>query len=213
MKADLFNQRGDKIEEIDLPDRIFSIAPTPDLLHQVVLYYRNLSRRVIAKTKDRSEVRGGGRKPWRQKGTGRARHGSIRSPLWRKGGITFGPRPEKKYQTRISREKRKKALFMVLSQKFKEGEIIFVEKIEDLGIKTKSFAKFFKNLTKIKKDILGKRTLFVLTNKNENIIKAARNLKNVSLVSINSLNPYLLLENKYLIIEKEAIEQFLKHNL
>jgi len=213
MKADLFNQRGDKIEEIDLPDRIFSIAPTPDLLHQVVLYYRNLSRRVIAKTKDRSEVRGGGRKPWRQKGTGRARHGSIRSPLWRKGGITFGPRPEKKYQTRISREKRKKALFMVLSQKFKEGEIIFVEKIEDLGIKTKSFAKNFKNLTKIKKDILGKRALFVLTNKNENIIKAARNLKNVSLVSINSLNPYLLLENKYLIIEKEAIEQFLKHNL
>ena len=213
MKADLFNQRGDKIEEIDLPDRIFSIAPTPDLLHQVVLYYRNLSRRVIAKTKDRSEVRGGGRKPWRQKGTGRARHGSIRSPLWRKGGITFGPRPEKKYQTRISREKRKKAIFMVLSQKFKEGEIIFVEKIEDLGIKTKSFAKFFKNLTKIKKDILGERTLFVLTNKNENIIKAARNLKNVSLASINSLNAYLLLKNKYLIIEKEAIEQFFKHNL
>ena len=213
MKADLFNQRGDKIEEIDLPDRIFSITPTPDLLHQVVLYYRNLSRRVIAKTKDRSEVRGGGRKPWRQKGTGRARHGSIRSPLWRKGGITFGPRPEKKYQTRISREKRKKALFMVLSQKFKEGEIIFVEKIEDVGIKTKSFAKNFKNLSKIKKDILGKRTLFVLTNKNENIIKAARNLENVSLASINSLNPYLLLENKYLIIEKEAIEQFLKHNL
>ena len=213
MKADLFNQRGDKIEEIDLPDRIFSIAPTPDLLHQVVLYYRNLSRRVIAKTKDRSEVRGGGRKPWRQKGTGRARHGSIRSPLWRKGGITFGPRPEKKYQTRISREKKKKAIFMVLSQKFKEGEIIFVEKIEDLGIKTKSFAKFFKNLTKIKKDILGERTLFVLTNKNENIIKAARNLKNVSLASINSLNAYLLLKNKYLIIEKEAIEQFFKHNL
>ena len=213
MKADLFNQRGDKIEEIDLPDRIFSITPTPDLLHQVVLYYRNLSRRVIAKTKDRSEVRGGGRKPWRQKGTGRARHGSIRSPLWRKGGITFGPRTEKKYQTRISRAKRKKALSMVLSQKFKEGEIIFVEKIEDLGIKTKSFAKNFKNLTKIKKDILGKRALFVLTNKNENIIKAARNLKNVSLASINSLNPYLLLENKYLIIEKEAIEQFFKHNL
>jgi len=213
MKADLFNQRGDKIEEIDLPNRIFSITPTPDLLHQVVLYYRNLSRRVIAKTKDRSEVRGGGRKPWRQKGTGRARHGSIRSPLWRKGGITFGPRPEKKYQTRISREKRKKALFMVLSQKFKEGEIIFVEKIEDVGIKTKSFAKIFKNLTKIKKDILGERTLFVLTNKNENIIKAARNLKNVSLASINSLNAYLLLKNKYLIIEKEAIEQFFKHNL
>jgi len=213
MKADLFNQRGDKIEEIDLPNRIFSITPTPDLLHQVVLYYRNLSRRVIAKTKDRSEVRGGGRKPWRQKGTGRARHGSIRSPLWRKGGITFGPRTEKKYQTRISRAKRKKALSMVLSQKFKEGEIIFVEKIEDLGIKTKSFAKFFKNLTKIKKDILGERTLFVLTNKNENIIKAARNLKNVSLASINSLNPYLLLKNKYLIIEKEAIEQFFKHNL
>ena len=213
MKADLFNQRGDKIEEIDLPDRIFSIAPTPDLLHQVVLYYRNLSRRVIAKTKDRSEVRGGGRKPWRQKGTGRARHGSIRSPLWRKGGITFGPRPEKKYQTRISREKRKKAIFMVLSQKFKEGEIIFVEKIEDVGIKTKNFAKNFKNLSKIKKDILGKRTLFVLTNKNENIIKAARNLKNVSLASINSLNAYLLLKNKYLIIEKEAIEQFFKHNL
>ena len=207
MQADLLNQEGKKIGKVDLPDKVFSIALAPDFLHQTILYYQKLSRQPIAKTKDRSEVRGGGRKPWRQKGTGRARHGSIRSPIWRKGGITFGPRPEKKYKIELSKKSRRKALFMVLSQKFKEGEIIFIEKIRLLESKTKNFAKILKNLTKIKKDIDKKRTLFVLAQKEEHLLRAARNIENVSLVGINSLNPYILLENKYLIIEKEAIRQ------
>jgi len=207
MKTVLYNQKGKKGGEIELSDKTFNVPLNSDLLHQAILYYERLSRRRIAKVKDRSEVRGGGKKPWRQKGTGRARHGSIRSPLWRKGGVTFGPTPEKKYQTRIPRKLKRKALFMALSQKLKDGEIIFIDKIKISEPKTKNFIEIFKGLAKVKKDINRKKTVLVLAKKDENLLKVARNIKKVSLVGINSLNSYLLFKNKYLIIDKKAIEQ------
>jgi len=207
MKIALHNQKGEKGGEIELSDKMFKVPLNSDLLHQVILYYERFSRRRIAKVKDRSEVRGGGKKPWRQKGTGRARHGSIRSPLWRKGGVTFGPTPEKKYQVRIPRRFKRKALFMALSRKLKDGEIIFIDKMQISEPKTRNFTEIFKSLTKVKKDINKKRVVLVLAKKDENLLKAAKNIKKVSLVGANSLNPYLLLKNKYLLIDKKAIEQ------
>jgi len=207
MKSDLFNQSGEKIGEINLPEKIFNRALNSDLLHQAVLYYESLPRQLIAKTKNRSEVRGGGRKPWRQKGTGRARHGSIRSPLWKGGGVTFGPIPEKQYQTKLPKKFRRGALSVVLSQKQKEGEIIFIDKIKVLRPKTKAISEILKNLVKIKKDIDKKRIIFILAKRNENFLKAVRNIKKVSSIGMDSLNPYILLKNKYLVIEKEAIKQ------
>ena len=205
MKTDLYNQEGEKIGEIDLPDRIFNIKINPDLLHQAIRYYQFLSRQPIAKTKTRSEVRGGGRKPWRQKGTGRARHGSIRSPIWKGGGVTFGPSPEKKYQIKLPKKMRKKALYMVLSGKAKEGEIVILDKLNQKTAKTKEGVRLLENLSKIKKDIKDKKTVFALVHANEKFLKSISNLKNVSTIPLNSLNAYFLLKNKYLVIEKEGI--------
>lgn len=207
MEYNLFNQEGKQIGKIDLSDKVFSLPFNSDFLHQTILYYQSLSRKPIAKAKDRGEVRGGGKKPWRQKGTGRARHGSIRSPLWRGGGVTFGPTLEKQYQRKISREAKRKSLFMVLSQKLREGEIIFIDKIDVPEQKTKKIIEILKNFNRIKKDIKEKRTIFVLAQRNEKFLKAARNIKNISSAGINSLNPYILLKHKYLVIEKSALKK------
>lgn len=206
MKVPLFNQEGKEINTLDLPEKVFNVKTDPDLLHQAVLYYERLERRPIAKTKTRAEVRGGGKKPWRQKGTGRARHGSIRSPIWRGGGVVFGPSPEKKYKIKLPKKMRKRALFIVLSQKLKDGEVIFLDKIKVSEPKTKEAAGLLKNLAKIKDDIERKKTIFVFSRKYEDFLRAVRNIKKVSAIGANFLNPYILLKNKYLIMEKEAIK-------
>lgn len=211
MKSDLYNQKGEKIREIALPEEIFCVPANFDLLHQTVLYYESLLRRPIAKVKDRGEVRGGGRKPWKQKGTGRARHGSIRSPLWRGGGVVFGPTPEKKYQQKMPKRMKRKALFMTFSQKLKDNEVIFLDKVEVKEPKTKKVMEVLKNLLKIKKDIQDKKTIFIFQKKNENFLKGARNIPNLSAVAIQAINPYLLLKNKYAIMEKEAINYLKTH--
>lgn len=205
MESDLYNQQGKRIGKIELPKEVFDTKINPDLLHQVVLYYQALSRQPLANTKDRSEVRGGGRKPWRQKGTGRARHGSIRSPLWKGGGVTFGPISEKKYQKKMPREMRKKALKMVLSQKLKDGEIIFVDKIDLPGPKTKLAKKILQGLSEAKRDLQNKTAAFILARTSPAFFQAIANLPNISTIPPNSLNPHFLLRNKFLIIEKEAI--------
>ncbi|MFH0987414.1 MAG: 50S ribosomal protein L4 [Patescibacteria group bacterium] len=206
MKTTLFNQKGENIGKIDVPEEFFSVQPDFDLLHQVVVFYESLSRESIAKSKDRSEVRGGGKKPWRQKGTGKARHGSIRSPIWKGGGVTFGPRPGKKYQVKMSQREKRKALPMVLSQKLRDNEIVFLDKVEVKTPKTKEVKEMIGRFEKRLKDIGNKKVAFVLRKKDEKFERAARNIKNVSLVAINSLNPYILLKNKYLFIEKSVLE-------
>lgn len=206
MKADLYNQKGEKKEGFILPDEIFGVKVKADLLNQTVKYYEKLQRRSIAKTKDRSEVRGGGAKPWKQKGTGRARHGSKRSPIWVGGGVTFGPNPDKKYEVRINKKMARKALFGVLSNKFKNGDILFIEKIEIKDPKTKEIEKILKALSKFKKDIKSKKLIFILAQKQENFLKAVSNIKNIITIPSDSLNPYFLMKGKYILIEKEAIK-------
>lgn len=146
MKVPVYNQKGEKVSEALLPKEIFAIKMNSDLVHQVVLSQVANRRQITAKVKDRSEVRGGGRKPWRQKGTGRARVGSTRSPIWRGGGVTFGPTTEKVFKKRIPKKMRKKALFMVLSAKAKENLLLVLDNLKIEKPKTKSMAEILNKL-------------------------------------------------------------------
>ena len=124
MKTDLYNQAGEIINQVELPDQVFGLKINSDLLYQAVMAQLGNSRQVLAHTKGRSEVRGGGKKPWRQKGTGRARHGSIRSPIWKGGGVTFGPTKERNFSKTINKKMKRKALFMALSSKVTDQQLM-----------------------------------------------------------------------------------------
>src|SRR3989344_5995453 len=149
MQAIIYNQKGNEAGKIELPAKVFAAKWRADLVHQVVEGMRSNSRAGTADTKGRGEVRGGGRKPWRQKGTGRARHGSIRSPIWVGGGVTHGPLKEKNYKRKISKKMRAQALFSVLSKKLEEGEVLFVDTLAMPEIKTKKAAEVMKNLSAV----------------------------------------------------------------
>ena len=156
-------------------------------------------RQNSAHTKDRSEVRGGGRKPWRQKGTGRARHGSRRSPIWKGGGVTFGPRNERNYKKKINKKVKRKAVFMVLSSKNEKGFIFFVSDLEIKEPKTKEMKDFIKNT------FCDKSTLIVLPKIDKNLILATRNIENVDTIQAKDLNALDLLSYKYLVMPQASI--------
>src|SRR3990167_443944 len=149
MEAKIYNKNGVEAGSIELPAKVFAAKWRSDLVHQVVEGMRSNKRAGTADTKDRGEVRGGGRKPWKQKGTGRARHGSSRSPIWVGGGVTHGPLAEKNYKRKISKKMRAQALFSVLSRKLKDGEIIFIDSLVMSGISTKNGVEVMKNLAKV----------------------------------------------------------------
>jgi len=202
MKVQVYNQKGEKISEALLPKEIFDIKMNSDLVHQVVLSQTANRRQKTAKTKDRSEVRGGGRKPWRQKGTGRARVGSTRSPIWRGGGVTFGPRTEKVFKKRIPKKMKRKALFMVLSAKTKENLLLVLDNLKIEKPKTKSMVEILNKL------FLKKGSgLVVLPQMNKNIIKSTRNIPKVEVMQAKDLNVLDLLSYKYVMIPKEAIKK------
>jgi len=209
MLIDTYDQTGKKIGQTLLPKEIFEVPINPDLVHQVVVSQMANRRKVIANTKTRAEVRGGGRKPWRQKGTGRARAGSIRSPLWRGGGVTFGPRKERVFKKRVAKKMRRKALFMVLSAKAKENLLILLDKLKLEKPKTKLMAEILKKLPSKEKS-----SLIALPEIDKNLILAARNIPKVETIQAKDLNCLDLLSFKYLIMPKESIkvikETFLK---
>lgn len=209
MKIAVYNQEGKEVGKSLLPKEIFDLKLNPDLVHQVMVSQMANRRRVIAHTKGRAEVRGGGRKPWRQKGTGRARHGSIRSPIWRGGGVTFGPTKERVFKEKINKKMRRKALFMVLSAKAKNNSLILLDKLKIEKPKTKVMAEIFKKLP-----CKGKSSLMALPIIDKNIILAARNIPKITTIQARDLNVLDLLNFKYLVMPKEAIktikETFLK---
>ena len=201
MKIKVYNQKKEEIEEIELLKEIFEIKLNTDLVHQVVLAQTANRRQILAKVKARGEVRGGGRKPWRQKGTGRARVGSIRSPIWRGGGVTFGPTTEKVFKKRIPKKMRRKALFMVLSAKAKENLLLVLDKLEIEKPKTKAMAKVLNKL------FLKKGSgLIVLPKINKNIILSVKNIPKTGTIQAKDLNVLDLLSYKYLVITKETIK-------
>lgn len=201
MLVDTYNQQGERIGQTRLPKEIFEIKVTPDLVRQVVVCQMANRRKKIAHSKMRGEVRGGGRKPWRQKGTGRARAGSIRSPLWRGGGVTFGPRKEKNFKKIIPKKMKRKALLMVLSAKAKNGLLILLSKLTIDKAKTK---KLFEILQKLPWQ--QKSCLIVLPEIDKKIILAARNIPNLEVMQAKDLNALDLLSFKYLLMPKEAIK-------
>src|ERR1035437_7549809 len=148
LEAKVYDQKGAEAGVITLPAKVFAAKWRADLVHQVVEGMRSNKRSGTADTKDRGEVRGGGKKPWKQKGTGRARHGSSRSPIWVGGGVTHGPLAEKNYKRKVSKKMRAQALFSVLSKKMKDGEIVFIDSLSMSGIKTKGAQEVMKSLAK-----------------------------------------------------------------
>jgi large subunit ribosomal protein L4 len=206
MLVNIYNQKGEKIGQTKLPSEIFGVKINPDLIHQVVVGQMANRRKVIAHTKDRGEVRGGGRKPWRQKGTGRARHGSIRSPLWRGGGVTFGPRKERVFKKIIPKKMRRKALFMVLSAKAKENLLFLLDELKLEQPKTKLMKEILENLIgKKEKNKKEFNALIALPKMDKNVILAARNLPKVETIQAKDLNCLDLLSFRYLVMPKEAL--------
>lgn len=201
MKFPVYNKEGKKVDEISLPKEIFDVKLNTDLLHQIVVSQMANKRQITAHTKDRSEVRGGGRKPWRQKGTGRARHGSTRSPIWRGGGITFGPRKERIFEKDIPKKMRRKALFMVFTEKAKGNLLVILDKIQIDEPKTKEFTKILKKLP-----CRESSCLIALPEYDKKVFLSARNIKKTNIVEARNLNVIDLMSSKYLLMAKETIK-------
>ncbi len=206
MEASIYNTQGKKSGTLALPESVFGVRWNDALMHQVVTGMQANARKSVAHVKTRGEVRGGGRKPWAQKGTGRARHGSIRSPIWKGGGVTHGPRAEKDYSQSIPKKMRSKALFMALSRKLKDDEVLFVDSFGLNEPKTAAAQKALTTLSKVSgfEKLLTKgrnAALIALADPTVNTQKSFRNIGNVSCVAMRNLNPVAVLGNSYLIIE------------
>ncbi len=208
MEAIVYNQEGAATGKVKLPESVFGVRWNADLVHQVAVSLAANARTPVAHTKGRGDVRGGGRKPWQQKGTGQARHGSSRSPIWRGGGITHGPTKERNYSAKVNKKMRVRALFAVLSKKLADGEILFVDRLAFAAPKARDAkvvlgalagAGFPKLVTKKKN-----AALIALVKKDKNTEKSFRNFGNVSVAEVRNLNVADALAHTYLIIENPS---------
>jgi len=205
MDAKVYNIQGKEAGKVQLPEGVFGMKWNADLVHQVVTAMQANARTPIAHTKDRSEVSGTGKKPWKQKGTGNARHGSRRSPIWRTGGVAHGPRNEKSYTQKINKKMRTKALYTVLSKKLSDGEVLFVDSFAFDAPKAKDAKQAFESLAKIKgfEQLASKRknaALIASTGATENTVKSVRNFGNVTIEEVRNLNPVEITRYKYLVL-------------
>lgn len=205
MKMTVYNTSGQEAGSVDASDRVFGLPMNKDLLFQVITALIANKRQTVAHTKDRGEVRGGGKKPWRQKGTGRARHGSIRSPIWKGGGVAFGPRKEKDYSKKINKKMARKALKVALSAKAKDGTLVVAEDFKPENPKTKEMNKMFNSMKGIFSNRLQNILLVTPTNMTD-IVRASRNLPYLDTIEARNLNPLLVVSAKYLLMQKGALE-------
>ncbi len=197
-KVALYNNEGSQVGEVELNEEIFAAEINQQLMHEAVKRYLTSQRRGTASTKTRNEVRGGGRKPWRQKGTGRARHGSIRSPLWTGGGVIFGPQP-KEYEYKMNKKARKKAIKSALSAKLKDGQLVVIDQLEFEAPKTKMIIEMLQNLK------LNHKTMVVTGEADFNVHLSVRNIPGVSSMLANSINVYDILNHEYLVLTQDAV--------
>lgn len=211
MKIPVYNKEGKIVEEIEFPKQIADLEFNKSLVHQVMRWQSLSSYFPWAHTKTRAEVRGGGRKPWPQKHTGRARHGSIRSPLWRKGGVTFGPRKEKKREIKINKKMKRKAILMVLAEKLRRNLLKIFTDLNFSNGKTKDVAKFLEKFLEERKTKKKRETALMIleTNKKETI-RATRNLPYADALEARNLNLLALLNHKYVFLEKGALNKILE---
>lgn len=205
MEAKIYNTKGAEAGKIKLDEKIFGLKWNADLVHQVVTSMEGTARTNVAHTKNRGEVSGGGKKPWQQKGTGRARHGSIRSPLWVGGGVTHGPRNDKDYSRKVNKKMKAKALYTILSAKFKEGKVLFVDDLTLKAPKTKDAKAMLASLSKVSgfKDLLAKRknsAYIALSSKDVSTEKSFSNFGNLIVDEIRNVSPLDLMKYKYVVI-------------
>ena len=199
-KIDVYDMKGKKVSDVELADAIFGIEPNENIVHSVLVNYLANQRQGTQSTKTRAEVSGGGKKPWRQKGTGRARQGSTRSPQWIKGGIALGPKP-RSYTYKVNKKERRLAVRSLLSSKVLENELVVVDKLAFDEIKTKAMATALSNLK-----VEGK-ALILLPEKNENVQKSARNIEGVKTSLVNTINVYDLLKYTKLVVTVDTVKK------
>ena len=199
-KVDVYDIKGKKVSDVELNEKVFGIEPNETIVHEVLLNYLANQRQGTQSTKTRAEVRGGGRKPWRQKGTGRARQGSIRAPQWIKGGIALGPKP-RSYRYSVNKKERQLAIKSVLSSKVLEKQLKVVDKLELTEIKTKSMVKAFADLK------LEGKTLVILPEKNLNVEASTRNIKDAKAILANNINVYDLLKYTNLVLTLDTVKK------
>jgi len=199
-KAEVYNLSGKKVSDIDLKEEVFGIEPNEGLVHSVLVNYLANQRQGTQNTKTRAEVRGGGKKPWRQKGTGRARQGSIRAPQWIKGGIALGPKP-RSYSYRINKKEKALAVKSLLSSIVAENNLVVVDNFDLAGIKTKKVVESLNNLK------VTEGCLIVVAEQNENLQKSARNIADVKTTRATSLNVFDLLKYNKLVLTEEAVKK------
>ena len=233
IKIQVYNQNAEPVGEMQLSSKVFGVPVSQALVHQAVVTQMANERKVIAHTKDRSEVRGGGRKPWKQKGTGRARHGSSRSPIWIGGGVTFGPRNERNFKMRLNKKMKQQAMLMALSDKAATGNLLALDKLEMAEFKTKIFNKImnaFENLVSRRQTLprqgsggqaadggesaekagnkKSKRSYLIIIDKTDDKIKySANNLPGVEVLNLDNINLVDLLKYKNLVMTKAAVEK------
>ncbi|MEQ1499846.1 MAG: 50S ribosomal protein L4 [Parcubacteria group bacterium] len=205
MEAVVYNQKGKESGKVTLPESVFGLKWNADLVHQVVVSMESSARPNVAHTKNRGEVSGGGKKPWQQKGTGRARHGSTRSPIWRHGGVTHGPRSDKNFDRKINKKMKAKALYTILSDKFKNGKVLFIDDLSLKAIKTKDAREVLSSLAKVTgfKDLLSKKrnsAYVALSSKDTTTEKSFGNFNNLVVDEIRNISPVHLMKYKYVVI-------------
>ena len=199
-KVDVYDMQGKKVSDVELNANVFGIEPNEAVVHSVLVNYLANQRQGTQSTKTRAEVRGGGRKPWRQKGTGRARQGSIRAPQWIKGGIALGPKQRSNKYT-VNKKERRLAVKSMLSMKVLEQSLVVVDKLAFEEIKTKNMVSALNNLK-----VTGK-TLVMLAEKNENVQKSARNIEGVKTTLVNTINVYDLLKYNNLVVTLDTVKK------
>ena len=199
-KIDVYDLKGKKVSDVELADSVFGIEPNETIVHSVLVNYLANQRQGTQSTKTRAEVRGGGKKPWRQKGTGRARQGSIRAPQWIKGGIALGPKP-RSYKYTVNKKEKRLAIKSVLSSKVLEKELTVVDKLELSEIKTKTMVKALADLK-----VEGK-TLIIIPEQNKNVVMSARNIEGVKTILVNNINVYDLLKYNKLVLPLDTVKK------
>ena len=199
-KVDVYNMQGKKVSDVELSEAVFGIEPNENIVHSALVNYLSNQRQGTQSTKTRAEVSGGGRKPWRQKGTGRARQGSIRAPQWIKGGIALGPKP-RSYSYRINKKEKQLAIRSLLSAKVLDNELTVVDKLEVEEAKTKVMAKA---LTDLK--VEGK-ALIILADRNDNVLRSSRNIEGVKTIELNTINVFDLLNCNKLVLPLDTVKK------
>ncbi len=199
-KVDVYNMQGKKVSDVELSEAVFGIEPNENVVHSALVNYLANQRQGTQSTKTRAEVSGGGRKPWRQKGTGRARQGSIRAPQWIKGGIALGPKP-RSYSYRINKKEKQLAIRSLLSAKVLDNELTVVDKLEVEEAKTKVMAKA---LTDLK--VEGK-ALIILADRNDNVLRSSRNIEGVKTIELNTINVFDLLNCNKLVLPLDTVKK------